>query len=585
MRFLAPGAFALAALAGPLVVLYMLRSRRRRVTVSSLLLWESEAKSVSSARPWERLRITPLLLLQLLVLGLFTVAIARPYVSEVALLGPHTVLVVDTSASMAQSGRLESALARADTLAGEATAQRLVSVIDGGPRPAVLVAFASDPTTIRTALAELTVTGGEDRLDEAVRLARGLATPDHPTHTLVLSDGGHRELTGEPFPDVTHLPFDADAPNVGISLFAPSPDVRGEAVVDLVNTGEDPAVRTVAVQVDGRELTRTSWEVPALGRIRRSVSVDAAPGSVVTARLVGEADGSPLDDTAAWVVGGGARVPVALEGTRSLFLEALLAAHPGVEVADDGLIRVVNGGDPGTIDSPAWLIGTAPPPGVEATGVARNLTVGFQRAGEPLLDGIDLSSVVVGEAAAVSAPDWLVIASAGDVPLVLLGDVDGRRVVYQPFALEASNLPLDIAFPMLGRNLLDWLAGGAGVGGSVEPVGSPIVLPPGGATVETPDGRTVEVPAGVAAFTDTLTPGVYRLTAEGATTAHARAMVAAEIEQDARVIVSAPADDTAAAEVSAVRDAMAWAVGAALVFLLLEWWLGHVGPRRREVVG
>ena len=583
MRFLAPSAFFLAALAGPLIALYMLRSRRRRVVMPSLLLWGEEPRSVSSARPWERLRPTPLLLLQLLVLALFVVAVARPFVREAALLGPHTVLVVDTSASMGQAGRLDDALDLARSLAGEATEQRLVSVVDGGPRPRVVAAFAADPDALRRALDDVVLTGGEDRLDEAVRLARGLATPDRPTHVLVLSDGGHQPLRGEPFPDVTHLEFAADAPNVGIALFAPSPDLRGQAVVDLVNVGEDPVERTVAVAVDGAEVTRASWSVPGLGRIRRTVPVDAAPGSVVTARLVGSPDGSALDDLAAFVVAGGGRIPVEVSGDASFFLQALLAAHPGVVVGGEGgLVRVANGGDAGPITTPSWLIRTDPPPGVTVEGVARNLVVGFQRPGEPILDGVDLSAVVVGEADIVTAPGWLVLASAGDVPLLLIGDVDGRRVAYQTFSLEQSNLPVEIAFPILGRNLIDWLTGGAGVGGAVDPVGTPIVVAGTGATVETPDGARVEVPAGIGAFEATLTPGIYRVVApDGSVTAHARSVAPAEIEQDARTIASDPVATSDGAAVTAIREVVPWAVGSLLVFLLLEWWLGHVGPRRR----
>ena len=51
MSFLIPAAFGLAALAGPLIVLYMLRSRRQRVEVPSTLLWEQLDLPVSSAVP------------------------------------------------------------------------------------------------------------------------------------------------------------------------------------------------------------------------------------------------------------------------------------------------------------------------------------------------------------------------------------------------------------------------------------------------------------------------------------------------------------------------------------------------------
>ena len=97
MNLLAPIALGLASLAIPLVVLYMLRSRRRRVEVASTLLWEQVGAPVSSAVPWQKLRLTPLLLLQLAVLAALVFTLARPFYSQDTMLGPHTVMVFDVT--------------------------------------------------------------------------------------------------------------------------------------------------------------------------------------------------------------------------------------------------------------------------------------------------------------------------------------------------------------------------------------------------------------------------------------------------------------------------------------------------------
>ena len=56
---------------------------------------------VSAAEPWQKLRWSILLLLQLLVVALFALALARPAAVETAALADHTVFIVDASASMA----------------------------------------------------------------------------------------------------------------------------------------------------------------------------------------------------------------------------------------------------------------------------------------------------------------------------------------------------------------------------------------------------------------------------------------------------------------------------------------------------
>src|SRR5690606_8908355 len=67
VTFAHPAALWLALLAVPVLVLHVLRPRRDAVEVSSVYLWRGVEATVSAARPWQRLRPSLLLLLQLLV--------------------------------------------------------------------------------------------------------------------------------------------------------------------------------------------------------------------------------------------------------------------------------------------------------------------------------------------------------------------------------------------------------------------------------------------------------------------------------------------------------------------------------------
>ena len=81
MNLLAPAALALSALAIPIVIFYMLKLRRREVTVSSTLLWQMVLRDRQANAPWQRLRRNLLLLLQLLILAALILALARPAIS------------------------------------------------------------------------------------------------------------------------------------------------------------------------------------------------------------------------------------------------------------------------------------------------------------------------------------------------------------------------------------------------------------------------------------------------------------------------------------------------------------------------
>lgn len=595
MRFLAPSAFALTALVGPLVALYMLKSRRTRMVVPSIVLWERAGLSVSSALPWQRLKITPLLILQLIVLSLFVAALARPFLSEQSLLGPHTVLVVDTSGSMAMSNRWELLQDRALGLVADASPAQIVSIVEGGPNPRVVTAFSSDPEVLARAMESLTPGGGVERLDEAIRLARGLETPDRPTKLIVLSDGGPTgtPLESEPIINAEHIAFTAFEPNIGIAAFSTEPSAEGATrlFLETANWDEAAAAREVEISVNDLVVAAVTMDMPPLGRARQTIPVEAGPGDMVTARLLGAPDGLELDDTATISVGRPHSSSVTVLGEGSIFLTSLIDASPFEVAEGDGAdLLVVDGGPLPEIDRPAWIIATDEVPGgMNQIGTVQNVAVSFQQPGEPMLDQVDLSQVAVAEAQLVETMEWFPLVRAGDVPLVLLGQVNGQRVVYFTFDITHSNLPLQVAFPVLGIRILEFLAGGGAIVVEPELAGTPIVVsPPPGSTarVTTPSGVTRDLPAGTTLFRETNEVGGYLIeytdedgdpiASDVALRKFAPNESAGDFHELATVAPSATDEFTG----QLVREWAPWFLGALLVFLGIEWWVGHRRPIR-----
>lgn len=599
MSLLVPAALGLAALAGPLLVLYMLRSRRRRVVVSSTLLWERTGAPVSSAVPWQRLRLTPLLLLQLAVLAAFVLSLARPFYTQETLLGPHTVLVIDTSGSMSMAGRLDRAKARALDLVSDVSAANLVSVVEAGPAPRVEAAFAQTAEAVAEAIESLRPTGGAADLSGAVRLARGLATPDRPTNLVLFTDGGDGPIPEEPVVGATHLPFDETAPNVSISTLTADPSTEGTVRLFVAVTNHSTEDRTVRLEVLVGDLPSGSLELEVAGggTANHTLPVDAAPGEVVSVGRVGEPDGLALDDRRWLVLGSGPERTVAIAGEESPFVGALVEVTPGFSAAEgEADVQVVDGGPLPEIERPAWLIRPdRPPPGIEVTELVRNAVTTYQRPGDPILDSVDLSGLAVAEAQVVETTDWVPLVRAGDVPLVLLGEVNGYRVVYFTFDLTHSNLPVQVGFPIMGARLLEWLAGSSGGAVSAGVAGEPIpVAPPAGSTVEVelPSGEVRRLEGSAALFNDTGTPGVYRVryvAADGSVEegpVAVRGFHAAESAALARSMATtgsglAPADTS-----ELVREWAPWVVAAVLGLMAVEWWVGHQRPglRRRGAV-
>ena len=66
MSLLVPAALAFGVIIPVILLLYFMRPKRQERVVSSTLLWQQALQDLQASRPWQRLRITPLLLLQIL---------------------------------------------------------------------------------------------------------------------------------------------------------------------------------------------------------------------------------------------------------------------------------------------------------------------------------------------------------------------------------------------------------------------------------------------------------------------------------------------------------------------------------------
>src|SRR5687768_4687139 len=100
MTFLNAWALGFAAVAPLIVLLYLLKLRRRPVTVSTLMFWQRVLQESRRRALFQRLRQLLSLLLHLLIFALILGALARPVLDRFVREGSSTVLILDTRARM-----------------------------------------------------------------------------------------------------------------------------------------------------------------------------------------------------------------------------------------------------------------------------------------------------------------------------------------------------------------------------------------------------------------------------------------------------------------------------------------------------
>ena len=125
---------------------------------------------------------------------------------------------------------------------------------------------------------------------------------------------------------------------------------------------------------------------------------------------------------------------------------------------------------------PGNLLLIAPPQSIaglfDITGQIDNPALEVTQPDHPLVVNISLADTQVLATQVISAGSWARTVVAGDpdqaqpdsrsVPLLLAGEIDGRRIAILAFDLHQSDLPLRPAFPILMANLIRYLAPGAG---------------------------------------------------------------------------------------------------------------------------
>lgn len=548
MPFAAPLALLGLAFVPLVVALWMLKLRRTERTVSSTLLWQRFGEDLQANAPWQRLRRSVLLLLQLLLVVLLALMAAQPFAERPAALARDLVVVVDASASMAATdvapSRLEAARALVLDALRDLPSGGRVSVVAAGATPRVVVNATADLGRVRAAVAAITPTAATADMGEALALAAALAARAGDAEVLIATDAAFTPPAGvEVGAPVTVLHVGRERANQAIVAFAvrSAPTAVTRSVfISVANMDLEPSTERVELWGDGRLLEARELFLDPVSRA--DVGIDDVPldVGVLEARLAGD-DQLALDDRAWAVVPPDEKLVILLVSDGDPYLETALSFLPNVDLwgvkpaqyasitkHDDFDLVIFDATLPATLPAVPTLA-IAPPRTSQlgtVTGTLRDPALGRPAPDEPLLRYVDLTTLHVARATRLALPAWArtVIPTAIGDPLLYTGTRDGVATGVLAFEPRSSDLPLQVAFPILVSNLVGELVGASRAPATAVAPGSLLSLPiPSGATglrVALPDGATIDLaPAvaggGTATFAATEQLGVYTVTARG----------------------------------------------------------------------
>ncbi len=610
----------------PVVVLYLLKLKRLEMKVPSILLWHAFTQDMQASHPFQKLRFSILLLLQILILTFAALALARPYYQTRTPEGRSVALILDGSLSMQATdvdpSRFERARAEALAIARalEPTDEMMAVLAAGHTQ--VLTSFTRDAAALEQAIAEARPDDCRSNLREAFALTMSLAREKRNTEVFLVSDGAPPPELDIPVPEgvkVHYVPIGERCRNIAITALnvreTYGRDARYQLFVGVRNYGDENVDCQVEISRDGELRNVETLHIPPKEQVGHLVEQSSQAGGLIEARIDAE-DDLPADNVARSVFQERARKRVLLVTEGNQWLERICSIDPTIEArvlppsqydpaaedADAFDVTVFDRWAPEPLPRRSCLLIAAAPSG----GPVRNLdavqespTILDWDRKSPLFQYVDLGPVGVSRMMSVKVEPWaraLVDTQVG--PLMVAGETEDVRCLFLGFDLKDSNFPVRIAFPIFMRNALQWLAADpAGTEAQSYPTGSPIrirlplgtdevtVTPPDGVAYKVPVRTETNAPDEERAAFETLTydgtgaAGVYRFAVGDQVVQSAAFNACDPAESDLT-----PSETIALAEgkeaetggyVRSTRELWRWFVSAALLLLSIEWLVFH----------
>ena len=162
-------------------------------------LWQKFLAETQANAPFQRLRHNWLLILQLLLLVLAILALARPYFAKQTTGGRLQVLILDASASMQSTdetpSRFEKARAEALKWVDGLRDNSQMVVLQVGATTEVKQSPTSEKSALRRVLQACAVTDSSTHLTEALKLAETLTRDQPDAEIHLFSDGAASDLS------------------------------------------------------------------------------------------------------------------------------------------------------------------------------------------------------------------------------------------------------------------------------------------------------------------------------------------------------------------------------------------------------
>ena len=519
----------LGLVAIPLILLlYILKQKREKLTVSSLVLWQQVLRDMQARTPWQKLRKNLLMFLQLLAALLIVLALAGLALQLFKGDKESVILVIDTSLSMSstdvQPTRLEAAKKDALQYVKDLPKDSRVTVATIGREADVLLYASESADEAARSIQAIEPTNSYMDPAKAEELLLSLKKQDREASIVLFGD---KPITvGSE--TIQFSSYERQKENLALIRFnhTRSKDFIS-AMSILRNQGDADAEASVSLYGDGEFLD--SQRVAVKAHETQTLWWQGIPPTmtelhcVIDTRDILDADNHAYD-----TVLSDEPVKVLLVTGGNYFLEKIFSLVQGVELVRTlpeemteykGFdLYVLDGTIPENLPADGNIVIFAPKPN-SLFPVGDWMDTPMVRPAEhAIFKYLDKLSFSIGRTRILEKPQWAeTVMEANGNPIIMDGRLQNTRILIFGFNLYETDLPLKSEFPVLISNILAEYSPGSGgaISGVLTGDAVRLSLQPDtqSARVILPDGGTVPVapPIPPEPFLRTDAPGIYRL--------------------------------------------------------------------------
>lgn len=525
MSFLSPIYF-LFLIAIPIVILlYLLRTRRQVLIVPSIYLWKRYTKEELRYSVFKKFLKDILLILQVLAIILLTLGLVKPAIFS-SIKARNVVFIIDTSCSMQAKDikptRFDLARKKALEIVDSLGRGASISVFTSDSKTKFLLDYTTDKRRVKEVINSLYPTDTEGNISETLSYIERLSKK--PDLIYIFTDGAFEGNISSALP-IELLTFSKDDNNVGITdISARDTGVRGEKEIFIKVRNFSKSNKSIPLQIwEGEKLIKTDT-LDLRSKEEKVIIVGPKRFSGIVKVMIYPNDLLSIDDKA-YITFPRVKPSVLLVTKENPYLEIALS------LADISILDKTDSFDFEMLSKYDIIIfdGTAPNevlPGnyifigkipsnipLQVADIEERPTIIRVDATNPIMRFVNLKDIDIKRAVVFESSQGKSLIRVKDGSILWSYEGNLGRIVAFGFYPEESSLIESPGFPILVKNIIDWL--GENPSPSVTYAGSVITL----RTKEINEDVTIITPYGVVkrktddkrstTFGDTYKVGIY----------------------------------------------------------------------------